>query len=387
MLRAFFAFALILFLTISIAPVCAQEETQSEKDAKIRERLIGRWSNLVNYYDFRDDGTYSYLSGEPSNFRVENGQLVSDGRTLFDVEFDEDGKLWLKWSGNREGFTNDGEEKLLFALKEISAQHFRDKEQIGHPIYGVSVKLADDDKLRYLATMATEARGLRLLHLNGTFSGEGLFWLPPLSKIVELNIFQKEPVITDDDLGKLAAWNEQLTTLSLRGTAVIGTSLGNFKSLKQLSLGPAVFPDEIERDAGMEAIGRLKQLEKLDLDMANVTDVGMKHLAGCEALTELDVTRNKLTAAGFQALEENRKLTKITVGVYAGDAEVKAIARLKQLEELELRHTDVTDRGLEVLKDLNNLRSLVLIGGKVTEAGVEACQRLLPNCKVEYRKN
>ena len=234
--------------------------------------------------------------------------------------------------------------------------------------------------------MGTEARGLKVLSLYGKFTGEGLYWLPPLSKVVELDILLEEPLITDDDLGKLAAWNEQLTSLSLRGTAVIGTSLSNFKSLKQLTIKPALFPDEIERDDGMEAIGQLKQLEKLNLDMANITDVGIKYLAGCEALTELDVMRNKLTAVGFGALERNRKLTKLKVGVYAGDAELKAIARLKSLESLELWQTNVTDRGLEVLKDLNNLETLVLTGGKVTDAGVEACQRLLPNCKVEYRK-
>ncbi len=44
--------------------------------------------------------------------------------------------------------------------------------------------------------------------------------------------------------------------------------------------------------------------------------------------------------------------------------------------------TQVTDRGLKELKELNNLVTLELAGTKVTDEGIMELQAALPNCKI-----
>jgi hypothetical protein len=53
------------------------------------------------------------------------------------------------------------------------------------------------------------------------------------------------------------------------------------------------------------------------------------------------------------------------------DAGLKMLAGLKQLQKLNLDHTRVTDTGLKELAGLKHLEVLVLSGTKVTDAGLK----------------
>ncbi len=76
--------------------------------------------------------------------------------------------------------------------------------------------------------------------------------------------------------------------------------------------------------------------EKLDLFEWNVTDTGLKELAGLKGLRELDLLECK----------------------------------------------QVTDAGLKELEGLKDLQELTLAGTKVTTAGVAKLQKALPNTKI-----
>jgi hypothetical protein len=86
-------------------------------------------------------------------------------------------------------------------------------------------------------------------------------------------------------------------------------------------------------DAGLKHLAGLKQLRTLLLFGPEVTDAGLKHLAGLKQLRELDLSGTKVTDAGL-----------------------KHLARLKQLQELGLGYTKVTDAGLKELAGLNQLQ-------------------------------
>jgi internalin A len=62
---------------------------------------------------------------------------------------------------------------------------------------------------------------------------------------------------------------------------------------------------------------------------------------------------------------------------------VKKLAALKQLQELILDGTKVTDAGVKELAALKQLQTLNLQSTKVTAAGVAALKKALPSCMVD----
>jgi hypothetical protein len=71
-------------------------------------------------------------------------------------------------------------------------------------------------------------------------------------------------------------------------------------------------------------------------------------------------------------------------GTQLTDAGLERIKDMRRLETLELTGTEITDAGLEHLKGLPNLRQLWLADTRVTKEGVKHLQQALPNCNIEY---
>lgn len=61
---------------------------------------------------------------------------------------------------------------------------------------------------------------------------------------------------------------------------------------------------------------------------------------------------------------------------------MKELAALKNLSELSLLNTQVTDAGLKELASLKKLETLNLFETKVTTAGVAELQKALPLCQI-----
>ncbi len=68
----------------------------------------------------------------------------------------------------------------------------------------------------------------------------------------------------------------------------------------------------------------------------------------------------------------------------ATDKDLPTLAQLAGLAELNLIGADVSDAGLDQLRDLRTLEKLNLHQTNVTAAGVAALQKALPNCKIEW---
>ena len=60
------------------------------------------------------------------------------------------------------------------------------------------------------------------------------------------------------------------------------------------------------------------------------------------------------------------------------------LSRLPNLRELWLANTKVTDRGLVKLRNLRNLRTLVLFGTGVSRAEVDKLRGALGGCQILY---
>ena len=113
-------------------------------------------------------------------------------------------------------------------------------------------------------------------------------------------------------------------------------------------------------DAGLKELAGLKSLQYLNLSATNVTDVGLKEFAGLKSLDALTLNGTKVTDAGL-----------------------KELADFKSLQTLLLTGTQVTGRaGLKELAGLKSLQVLGLSGTQVTDAGVAELQKALSNCKI-----
>jgi Leucine-rich repeat (LRR) protein len=77
----------------------------------------------------------------------------------------------------------------------------------------------------------------------------------------------------------------------------------------------------------MDAIGKLTNLESLDLDYTRVGDPGVAKLAGLTKLANLELDSVNLTDAG-----------------------VSHLTGLRSLRQLDLYHTLVSEKGLQQLK-------------------------------------
>ena len=57
-------------------------------------------------------------------------------------------------------------------------------------------------------------------------------------------------------------------------------------------------------DAGLLHIGRLANLQDLDLSLTAVTDIGLTHLKALSTLQSVTVWRTRVTDAGVRALQK-----------------------------------------------------------------------------------
>lgn len=155
-------------------------------------------------------------------------------------------------------------------------------------------------------------------------------------------------------------------------------ALAKMKSLDTLNA------DETQiTDAGLKELAGLNQLRVVCLFGARVKDAGMKSLAALPALEELDVRKNAVTNAGFKELAGAKQLRLLYAGnTRLTDAGLKELAGLKQLRELDLVATPITDAGLNALSGLSQLRFLALTDTKVTEAGAAKLKKALPQCEI-----
>jgi len=161
-------------------------------------------------------------------------------------------------------------------------------------------------------------------------------------------------------------------------------------------------------DEGLRAIAGLSSLSSLDLSGTRITDAGLEHLRGLTSLDTLTLGDTQINGAGFVHLTGMKSLqvlglhgTKVTdqhmvhVGrlislrfldltlTEVGDEAAACVARLPRLERLLLPHTRITDMGLIHLRGTAALQHLDLSRTAVTDAAVADLKKSLPKCRIQ----
>ena len=126
-------------------------------------------------------------------------------------------------------------------------------------------------------------------------------------------------------------------------------------------------------DAGMENVKGLMQLQRLNIFCTAITDRGLTCLGAVTSVRHLRLFgNNSLTSAMWVNLQHLPDLTDIDPGqIPITDKGLEILARLHNLRTLSLSNTGITDDGLKRLSTLTNLESLELSATEVTDVGLE----------------
>lgn len=135
-------------------------------------------------------------------------------------------------------------------------------------------------------------------------------------------------------------------------------NLGKLSQLKNLSLGPGV------SDATLTLLGGLAELDTLQTNLPTVTDEGVKSLLLLKKLKNAKFFHpgKGFTGTGLAQLAEHPSLDRITVAgsLAFGDEGMAALGKLTNLKEVRTWHAGQTIEGVKKLRELKNLKHLTL---------------------------
>jgi hypothetical protein len=236
---------------------------------------------------------------------------------------------------------------------------------------------------------------------------QGMQELRGLTGVVELNLRFAE-YVTDEGLAAIKSW-KKLQRLVLHGTKVSDTSLehiAGISTLETLDLGSVMLTDvALERltvlpnlkaltiggnelgDAGLQALRQMPGLTYLDLSGRQGTDSNVWAISmsdvGLEAvltLTQLRELRFGCTSIGV-GVEGARFATVSMMGITPRWLE--QMKALPKLQRLKLQGCDrVDDTAVPILATYPSLQEVDLKGTSVTEKGLTALRAAKPKLRV-----
>lgn len=180
---------------------------------------------------------------------------------------------------------------------------------------------------------------------------------------------------------------DRVTRLRLENwSALTGSGFRYLKEKRKLSsLSLTGCPDL--NDEGLGEIAKFTGLRSLGIHLGRaVSSGGIAKLAQLRELEVLGLDGGieiELTDATWAPLSAFTKLKVIQLGSQFPGSALKHLATLEQVEEITLLHNqNITDACLPDLKQLSNLKSLILTDTAITPRGMAELKKALPGCVV-----
>jgi RNA polymerase sigma factor (sigma-70 family) len=218
-----------------------------------------------------------------------------------------------------------------------------------------------------------------------------------LRDIVEFNL--SDTRVTDAGLKELAGL-ENLTSLALGGSKITPAGLKElvrFKKLTTLYLNGDQLTDAsllLLRELGLLHVlsgaragtfltpgydkrpTSADEVIFMDLRDSQVTDAGLKELAGFKNLRALKLNNTQVTGTGLEELA-GLNLTELGFNeAMASDAGLNQVAQFKNLTSLDITNTKVTAAGLKELATLKKLEGLYLSPAQLTDDNLRVLREL-----------
>ena len=277
---------------------------------------------------------------------------------------------------------------------------FNDQGQIASALY-LQHEPITDETCRRLASLAE----LRDLSLTGSqLDDRQLALLASLTRLTSLDLSRTK--LTDQGLEQLRRFPE-IVSLNLSNTAITDAGIEHLKSMPKLETLQLTLTEISDR--GLETLARLPALKSIDAQLTAVTAAGAQAFRQARPRATVECGASDTLLANWQTLartvtmsaggvqsmaliNESVKIKRLHAqgkstanGVPAGvtDAGLTTLSVVQtDLEELDLRDSEVTDQGILQLKTLKSLKRLDLRGSPVTEQGAASLARALPECEI-----
>jgi internalin A len=235
-------------------------------------------------------------------------------------------------------------------------------------------------RMRHLVTLvpiAAIAAGVMINEAWVTSRG-GTLKTGTTRQIVELKL--RSSWISDSDLQTVATARE-LQRLDLSHTRITDLGFQHLKMLQNVTELNLYYAEQVG-DGALAVARNWRKLRRLNLSGTKVTDAGIAQLVDHPSLEAIDVGFSLFTDGGFESLTAIPNLTELAVGGNkVTDVGLNSLRLMPKLTILDLggaQRTDsglwaasVTDRGLEAISSLVNLRELNLRGAKISDAGAD----------------
>ena len=259
-------------------------------------------------------------------------------------------------------------------------------EHLGHitsleSLHIISTKF-NDEWMPSLAKL-TNLRSLRFVN-NGKLSDAGLEHLASIRSLT--NFAYVGTAMKGHAFAKFTGWT-QLSRCSFRGSSIDDEGLKNicerFPQLESLVLAHAKFTD-----AAAPSLAKLTKLKGLELGTHNATSASLQHIKALP-LEYLQLGEGFDSPASLPYLKPIKTLKRLTItnSKTLTDDDLRQIAALKQVENLELGSLALSETRLALLKDFAHLKAL-----RVTPPGrekfspevQEAVKKLLPAAVLKF---
>lgn len=251
---------------------------------------------------------------------------------------------------------------------------------------------------------------LNYLDLSLTrITDQGMLELKNATGIVDLSLYYAE-YVTDEGLAAIKDW-KSLKHLNVHGTKISDTTLehiAGISTLESINVGSANITD-----VGLERLVSLPNLKELTIGGNAMGDAGLQALRQIPGLTYLDLNGRQGTDANVWAISMSEKgldavltlkglrelrfgCTSLGVGiegnrfatVSATDVTVSWIEKMKalpKLEKLKLQGCSrVGDEAIAALIALPGLQEIDLKGSSVTEKGLAALRAAKPKARIYF---
>src|SRR5262245_37116713 len=159
----------------------------------------------------------------------------------------------------------------------------------------------------------------------------------------------------------------------------LGAELRHDRSgYKRLVIGVGLRDDQVS-DELLQDLHHIKKLQSLSLQGNNVTDSSLKVVGSLQGLQSLQLRHaRRVTHTGMKELRELEELkTLILAHTPVTDLAAEELGQLASLRNLALFDTQLTDEGMKHVGKLTGLDHLTIEGNRsVTDAGVKALRAL-----------